>query len=239
MACGVKTYNGAIGYGLGGGPGERVLVANVFEFAEQSGLATGVVTDVFLSDATPACFLTHAAHRRSLAAIAGGDRPWRPPPATPATIGSPGTARTTAVVPAAAGPTCARWTEVVRFSPGRSRSCGAPTIKRQWRRHFRRPRSSRRGVRIVVESPNDRGRIGTRGGEWARRFGLRFATVGVIQQSEPGNDQHVPLSQPPSTDRAMSCGSESVRPSSCEFPVWAFPPLPRRSADIGTLVSVE
>lgn len=72
MACGEKTYNGAIGYGLGAGPGERVPLPSIFEFAEQSGLATGVVTSVFLNDATPACFLTHAVHRDSLAAIARG-----------------------------------------------------------------------------------------------------------------------------------------------------------------------
>ena len=44
--------------------------------------------------------------------------------ATPASIASPGTARTTAVVPAAAGPTCASWSAAVRFSLGRSRWSG-------------------------------------------------------------------------------------------------------------------
>ncbi len=67
MACGEKTYNGAVGYGL-----DHLPLPSAFERAEQCGLATGVVTSVVVSDATPACFLTHAVLRDSLAAIARG-----------------------------------------------------------------------------------------------------------------------------------------------------------------------
>ncbi len=54
MACGVKTYNGAIGVGP-----DKQRVRNILEKAEVRGLATGVVTSVPFSHATPAGFLVH------------------------------------------------------------------------------------------------------------------------------------------------------------------------------------
>ncbi|MGD9495370.1 MAG: alkaline phosphatase [Armatimonadota bacterium] len=66
MACGVKTYAGAIGVDRNGQP-----VTNVVERAERLGKATGVVTSVPLSHATPAGFVAHTASRSSYEAIAG------------------------------------------------------------------------------------------------------------------------------------------------------------------------
>jgi outer membrane protein assembly factor BamB len=54
MACGVKTYNGAIGVGP-----DKQRVRNILEKAEVRGLATGVVSSVPFSHATPAGFLVH------------------------------------------------------------------------------------------------------------------------------------------------------------------------------------
>jgi alkaline phosphatase len=58
MACGVKTYNGAIDMDKVG----RKL-PNITEVAQQAGLKTGVVTSVLFYDATPACFAAHNAGR--------------------------------------------------------------------------------------------------------------------------------------------------------------------------------
>lgn len=65
MATGVKTYSGAIGVG----PDKKPL-KNVLERAEEVGRATGVVSSVQLSHATPAGFLAHADSRASYEEIA-------------------------------------------------------------------------------------------------------------------------------------------------------------------------
>jgi len=65
MACGVKTYNGAIGVGPGG-----ATVANILESAESLGKSSGVVTSVPFSHATPAGFLVHNSGRGNYAEIA-------------------------------------------------------------------------------------------------------------------------------------------------------------------------
>ncbi len=65
MATGVKTYSGAIGLDAGGRP-----LANVIETAEGRGMATGVVTSVQLSHATPAGFVAHNPNRNNYAEIA-------------------------------------------------------------------------------------------------------------------------------------------------------------------------
>lgn len=54
LACGVKTYNGAIGVGP-----DKQPVQNVLEAAEKVGKATGVVSSVPFSHATPAAFVAH------------------------------------------------------------------------------------------------------------------------------------------------------------------------------------
>ena len=65
LSTGVKTYNGAIGVNSAGQP-----VANVLEGAEELGKATGVVTSVQISHATPAGFVAHNQSRNNYAQIA-------------------------------------------------------------------------------------------------------------------------------------------------------------------------
>lgn len=61
MACGVKTQNGAIGVDLNGTPQNSVA-----KCAADEGKSAGVVTSVFLNDATPSVFYAHDASRKSL-----------------------------------------------------------------------------------------------------------------------------------------------------------------------------
>ncbi|MBN1630552.1 MAG: alkaline phosphatase [Thermoleophilia bacterium] len=65
MASGIKTYNGAIGVDISGDPVELVS-----QRAEALGKATGVVTTVQWSHATPAGFVAHNTSRNDYAAIA-------------------------------------------------------------------------------------------------------------------------------------------------------------------------
>lgn len=58
FATGVDTRNGAIGVDADGKP-----VTNLYEIADQHGYRTGIVTDSFIWDATPAAFVTHADNR--------------------------------------------------------------------------------------------------------------------------------------------------------------------------------
>lgn len=69
LATGHKTYNGAIGV-AGADAASASPVENVLERAERRGKATGVVTSVPLSHATPAGFVAHTSARGSYAAIA-------------------------------------------------------------------------------------------------------------------------------------------------------------------------
>jgi alkaline phosphatase len=64
MACGVKTYNGAIGVDIDGN-----AVPNALEVAEQKGKATGVVTSVPWTHATPAGHVAHNVSRSNYGAI--------------------------------------------------------------------------------------------------------------------------------------------------------------------------
>lgn len=64
MACGMKTYAGAIGVDIDGHP-----IRNVVECAEEIGKATGVITSVQLSHATPAGFVAHNRSRGDYAGI--------------------------------------------------------------------------------------------------------------------------------------------------------------------------
>ena len=64
MACGVKTYDAGIGVDVNGNP-----VPNVLELAEQKGKATGVVTSVPWSHASPAGQVAHNVHRDNYQAI--------------------------------------------------------------------------------------------------------------------------------------------------------------------------
>jgi alkaline phosphatase len=60
FACGVKTYNGAIGVDL-----DTLSVVNLLEAAENIGMNTALVTTTEISHATPAAFSSHV-KRRSL-----------------------------------------------------------------------------------------------------------------------------------------------------------------------------
>jgi alkaline phosphatase len=64
MACGVKTYDAGIGVDVNGNP-----VPNALELAEQNGKATGVVTSVPWTHASPAGQVAHNVHRDNYEAI--------------------------------------------------------------------------------------------------------------------------------------------------------------------------
>ena len=65
LACGTKTYNGAIGVDP-----DKKSVPNIRELAEKKGLKTGLVATTIITDATPAVFVAHVASRSSLEDIA-------------------------------------------------------------------------------------------------------------------------------------------------------------------------
>jgi alkaline phosphatase len=65
MACGVKTYYGAIGLDVNGN-----RVQNALELAESKGKATGVVSTVQWSHATPGAHVAHNAYREDYEEIA-------------------------------------------------------------------------------------------------------------------------------------------------------------------------
>jgi alkaline phosphatase len=65
MSAGEKTYSGAIGVDVNGEP-----LTHAIEWAEARGMATGVVTSVEFSHATPAGFVAHNVSRNNYAAIA-------------------------------------------------------------------------------------------------------------------------------------------------------------------------
>jgi alkaline phosphatase len=60
LACGVKTYNGAIGV-----DGAKTPVQSLAETAKGAGMKVGIVSTVSLDHATPACFYSHQASRNS------------------------------------------------------------------------------------------------------------------------------------------------------------------------------
>ena len=70
MSTGLKTYKGSIGMGVGDGPGQREPLFHIFSRAEELGKATGVITSVQLSHATPASFVAHNESRNNYAEIA-------------------------------------------------------------------------------------------------------------------------------------------------------------------------
>jgi len=70
MSTGYKTYKGSIGMGVGGGPGAREVLDHVSSRAEQLGMATGFVTSVQISHATPVGFWAHNESRSNYDEIA-------------------------------------------------------------------------------------------------------------------------------------------------------------------------
>ncbi|MGB8227169.1 MAG: alkaline phosphatase [Sedimentisphaerales bacterium] len=65
LAAGVKTSNGTLGLDV-----NDIRLENVIEKCEKLGIATGVVTTVEITDATPAGFVAHAKSRRDYEQIA-------------------------------------------------------------------------------------------------------------------------------------------------------------------------
>ncbi|MCB9282459.1 MAG: alkaline phosphatase [Lewinellaceae bacterium] len=65
MACGVKTYNGAIGVNQ-----DTMPASSILEEAEAHGMATGVITTSTIVHATPAAFLAHQPERKMYQEIA-------------------------------------------------------------------------------------------------------------------------------------------------------------------------
>lgn len=65
MSCGVKTYNGAIGVDPSGN-----TLKSILEYAEDAGLATGLVATSTITHATPASFIAHDDSRQHYEAIA-------------------------------------------------------------------------------------------------------------------------------------------------------------------------
>jgi alkaline phosphatase len=65
LACGVKTYNGAIGVGP-----DSSRIVSILELGEQHGKATGLVATSAITHATPASFIAHVASRSSYEDIA-------------------------------------------------------------------------------------------------------------------------------------------------------------------------
>ena len=65
LACGVKTYNSAVGVDSNGEP-----QASILEEAEKKGLSTGLVSTSAITHATPASFIAHEGARFTYEAIA-------------------------------------------------------------------------------------------------------------------------------------------------------------------------
>ncbi len=65
LACGEKTYNGAIGMNP-----QKEPIVNIRELAEKKGLQTGLVSTSAITHATPASFIAHQPSRNMYEAIA-------------------------------------------------------------------------------------------------------------------------------------------------------------------------
>ena len=65
IACGIKTYNGAIGVSP-----DTIPVRTILEEAEEKGLKTGLIATSTIVHATPASFIAHQSSRKMYDAIA-------------------------------------------------------------------------------------------------------------------------------------------------------------------------
>jgi len=65
LACGVKSYNSAIGVDV-----DTVAVSSVADWAHAAGYGVGIATSVGINHATPACFMAHTEKRRNYETIA-------------------------------------------------------------------------------------------------------------------------------------------------------------------------
>lgn len=68
IVTGVKTDNGVLSM-TASGPQERVPLKTVLEYAEQHGLSTGVISNMAITDATPAACYAHSPSRKNTADI--------------------------------------------------------------------------------------------------------------------------------------------------------------------------
>jgi alkaline phosphatase len=69
MSSGFKTFKNAIGMTITEA-GDTVAVKSVLEYAQEKGMATGLVTTSFINDATPATFCVHHPKRKHRVQIA-------------------------------------------------------------------------------------------------------------------------------------------------------------------------
>jgi alkaline phosphatase len=65
ISCGKKTYNGAIGM-----DSDSIPCKTILEYAEENGLATGLIATSSITHATPASFIAHQKKREGYEAIA-------------------------------------------------------------------------------------------------------------------------------------------------------------------------
>jgi alkaline phosphatase len=65
LACGCKTYNGAIGLDA-----HKKRCVSLLEIADSLGLATGIAVNCSVTHATPAAFVAHVTSRKEMEAIA-------------------------------------------------------------------------------------------------------------------------------------------------------------------------
>lgn len=65
LACGCKTYNGAIGVDT-----HKNRCTSLLEIADSLGMATGIAVNCSITHATPAAFVAHVASRKEMEAIA-------------------------------------------------------------------------------------------------------------------------------------------------------------------------
>ena len=65
FACGIKSYNGAIGVDV-----DKKPVRNIVDYASNKGMATGLISTSSIVHATPASFFAHVDSRRKYPEIA-------------------------------------------------------------------------------------------------------------------------------------------------------------------------
>lgn len=70
IVTGVKTDNGVVSM-TPSGAAQRVPLKTILEYAEERGLSTGVISNMPITDATPAACYAHAASRKNTAEIFG------------------------------------------------------------------------------------------------------------------------------------------------------------------------
>ena len=75
LACGEKTYNGAISVDQ-----NKKTLTTILEIAESHGLASGLVATCSITHAKPACFISSGSCSRIAPAARSASRTWSRPP---------------------------------------------------------------------------------------------------------------------------------------------------------------